>query len=148
MIIEGPLGDADADVLGVDMTVRFDPCEGEVCGIVLTSLDLELTDVFLGQVQFEDIEASLFRPARGVVRGEEVIFGHSSIVAEVEFGLRFLGFPLFDGARIPVLVANVGTAHGTLTPGGVFSLDEAVFQLGPQTATLTLAPSPMEVDGI
>lgn len=45
MIIEGPLGDADADVLGVDMTVRFDPCEGEVCGIVLTSLDLELTDV-------------------------------------------------------------------------------------------------------
>lgn len=77
-----------------------------------------------------------------------MIFGHSSIVAEVEFGLRFLGFPLFDGARIPVLVANVGTAHGTLTPGGVFSLDEAVFQLGPQTATLTLAPSPMEVDGI
>jgi hypothetical protein len=142
VVLTGPFGNTAGDVFGVSFGLRLHDCVDGVCPITLTSLDLAIEDMELGQLIFKSITGTLVQPAMGRLVDEAVTFGAGTMVGDVEFSLRFFGKDLFGGQRFTVRVANQGVARATLGVDRLFSIDEATFPFGEQTAMLTTIPSP------
>lgn len=138
LVVTGPLGDAEADVTGVEFGIRVEPCSGAACGVLLTKLELMTTDLFLGPLRFDDIEVRLIQPAMGIRDGDEILFG--TLVTLVTFELSAFNKPI---GAFPIIVTSRGPARGRLTDDDEFALDEVRFRLGPQTGTLVVDPSPV-----
>ncbi len=119
-------------------TARF-ACDDPLCPLTLEKVEVVAQPVNLGLYSVANLKAELAHPAHGLTDGANAAFMPGSIWIHVTADVEF------DKTVIPIdgYAPNEEMAF-VHTSGGVFSLQNAIFSMGPLTMAASIAPSPCQ----
>lgn len=136
---QGMGSDGLVELVGTYVQTAYHACGGGLCPLVLEQVDVRVADFQVAAFKVSSFQAHLTAAAHGTSDGEEATFAPGSlkirVTADITVGKNTVPFEGF--------ASNEGTAT-VVTSGGEFSLDNAVFSMGPLTFVTTIDPSPCQ----
>lgn len=132
--IAGPLGAGTVDVFGGSYTYTIGTtCRPTGCPFTLSTFDMDVAHMWLGNVHFEDITVSLSSRASGSEDAGSVTFAGGSIDASITTIATQDGVVLNGGAPVSFSLTNTGSADATVFADGSFQFDSVSFDIDPST---------------